>query len=243
MGTAFVGQLPPVVRRTLQLGDFIVVGSMGAWASWAVMYLTKSEISHIAVVLDQDRIVHAVPDRGVVIDPIERLLLENNRLLVGKRSVALMAQREFAARALSKVGSGYDFLGVLSKGVAILVGRVPGYFRVSFIADIVILLLALDAPALLFAHHPVVLWLLPVYMFTLTVGTLLGHIRPYVPETPASLLFGLIQSGSTVIGDAFLASQQKVHAPGLKFEVRRPTDNSQKGVQEDSTSARPCPPS
>lgn len=227
MGTAFVGNLPPVVRADLRMGDFVVVGSMDAWTSWAVMYLTKSEISHIAMVLDQDRIVHAVPDRGVVVDPIESLLVENNRLLIGKRSVAPHNQPQFATRALSRVGDRYDFPGVASKGIAILGGRVPGYFRISFVADVLILLVALDLPTLLLLHHPLVLWLFPVYAAALVVGTVLGRVRPYLPETPASLLYGLMRSGSTVIGDGFLASRQAVHAPGVTFEVRRPRTDAE----------------
>jgi hypothetical protein len=192
------------------------------------MYLTKSEISHIALVLDENRIAHAVPDRGVVVDPIESLLVTNNRLLVGKRSIAPHDQPQFESRAVSTVGQRYDFLGVASKGIAILIGRVPGYFRISFVADVLVLLAALDVPTLLLLHHPLILWCgcSPVSVAALLVGTVLGHLQPYVPETPASLLYGLLRSGSTVIADGFLASRQTVHAPGLAFELRRPRNDA-----------------
>jgi hypothetical protein len=194
-----------------------------------VMYMTKSEVSHIATVLDMSTIVHALPGRGVVFDSIDVLLVAKNRLLVGKRSVAESDQRVFAERMLSAVGARYDSSGVFAKGAAILIGRDFSCFRLSFVADVLITLVVLDLPSLLLLQQPVMLWLFPIYLAALVGGSLLGRLEPIVLETPASLMYRLMRAGSPLVGDGFLASQQRRQEPGLLAEIRRPM---QKGAPD-----------
>jgi cell wall-associated NlpC family hydrolase len=56
---AYVGALPEEVMLILEDGDLILVGNFGWWISWLIMYLTNSQISHIAVYVGDGKILHA----------------------------------------------------------------------------------------------------------------------------------------------------------------------------------------
>ena len=81
MGGAFEGRLPENALRQLRPGDVLFVQTFNSFPAWVVMYLTKSEISHVASYLGDNRIAHSKPFSGVVIEPIEVLYRSDTRIL------------------------------------------------------------------------------------------------------------------------------------------------------------------
>src|ERR1019366_7878143 len=80
MAFAFDRELPAKAIAALRPGDAIFLQSFDSWLSWAVMYMTNSEVSHAAMYLGNGLISHATLS-GVVQEPIESLYGAHGRLL------------------------------------------------------------------------------------------------------------------------------------------------------------------
>ena len=81
MGGAFEDAIPDAALELLHAGDVIVVQTLDKFASWVIMYLTQSEVSHVAMYLGGRRISHATPATGVTIEVVDALFKPNSRLL------------------------------------------------------------------------------------------------------------------------------------------------------------------
>lgn len=79
MAGAFERSLSPQAIAMLRPGDLIFVETMDRPAAWLIMYLTSSEVSHLAMYVGNGEIIHATLD-GVRADPITSLY-GNVRLL------------------------------------------------------------------------------------------------------------------------------------------------------------------
>src|SRR5947199_398489 len=80
MGAAFQRTLPANARRLLRPGDVLFIQTLDSFLAWLVMYLTKSEISHVVFYVGNDQIAHATLS-GVVFEPVEALYRSNTRIL------------------------------------------------------------------------------------------------------------------------------------------------------------------
>jgi len=177
MRQAFRGHIPQELLEKLQPGDLFFVQSLGSWLSWMIMYLTQSEISHVAVYAGDRRILHATPD-GVSSDFIDAIVRPDT--LVVPCGLPLNVERRDRIKEFITMHSGasYDWNTAIWKGLRIVIGREPVYFRWTFFLDVGVLLGLLDIPVLLVTGEVMFLWLLLVYAFLVAANTLFSFVRP-----------------------------------------------------------------
>lgn len=213
MGGAFEGLVPETAVQMLRPGDVLVVQTLERFASWAIMYVTQSEVSHVVFYVGDRKIAHATPARGVVIDPIETLFAPNTRLLPcvwpmpdEKRAEVARAVRE------SYEGRPYGWIPALRKGMRILVGRDWPAFRWSFFVDISLFIFLLDLPFLLVVEHPVLTWLMLVLLSLIAWNAVYWRIRPLKfnesTAKPTDILRLIQFSGGSFLFDGYAIQQQ-----------------------------------
>jgi hypothetical protein len=213
MGGAFEGSLPEKALTILKPGDALFVQTYGWFLSWLVMYLTKSEISHAALYVGDNKIMHATFS-GVVTEPIESLYGSNNLILPciwsipdEKRTLVVKTARE------DFEGEPYGWLPVLLKGFRIITGRDWPYFRYTFLFDIGLVLTLLDIPFLLVLGHPVFSWLIFVYLSVISFNYFYWRIKPLkfsgLTIKPNDLLYIMCDQGASLVFDAYAISQQQ----------------------------------
>lgn len=212
MGAAFQGQPPIKAIRLLQPGDVLLVQTLGSPISWVIMYLTTSEISHVASYLGDGQIIHAT-SAGVSIDPIESLFDQDTRVLPTKWDIPDSDRAKMVGSLRSHLGTPYGWSAVLLKGLLILSGRDWPYFRWRFAADITLALLILDLPALALLHRPVLTWLIPLYLSLIAFHWLFWKVRPlkFTEWTgkPCDMLSIVQHSGGTLMFDGYQLAQQQ----------------------------------
>jgi hypothetical protein len=211
MGGAFQGETPAKAVSLLRPGDVLLVQTLDSPVSWLIMYLTTSEISHVASYLGDGQIIHSTAG-GVSIDPVESLFDHNTRVLPTQWDLSDTERAGMVESLKSNLGRPYGWAAVLTKGLMILSGRDWPYFRWHFAADIALLLLVLDLPALLLLHHPVLTWAIPAYFILIVANWMLWKIRPLKFSAwtgkPCDMLSIIQQSGGTFMFDAYQLSQQ-----------------------------------
>lgn len=212
MGGAFEGSLPETALQVLRPGDVLFVQTLGWPLSWLIMYLTKSEVSHVAFYLGDREIAHSTLG-GVTIEPIEALFNPSTRILPciwpmpdEKRLAVIRIVKE------QYEGLPYGWIPALLKGIRILTGRDWPYFRWVFFLDISFALMLIDLPLFLFLKYPVVAWLIPAYLVVIIFNWVLWKFWPLVfsewTGKPCDLLRLLqLQEGSFLF-DAFAVQQQ-----------------------------------
>jgi hypothetical protein len=209
MGGAFENSLPDTVFEILQPGDLLFVQSFGSVISWAIMYLTKSQVSHVAMYLAGRRIVHATLG-GVVIEPIEVLFNSDTRVLPCTWRV-FDGHRENIEESFTSTMATlyYDWYLVVRKGLRIIFGWDWGYFRWTFILDTTLILLMLDLPFILLFHYPVLTFLLPFYLLIILLSRVFSKKLPPSQGNPGQMLNGLFRSGEgKLLLDAHHIKQQ-----------------------------------
>jgi hypothetical protein len=104
MGGAFEKNVPEDIIIQLKPGDILFIETFDSLISWAIMYLTNSQVSHIAIYLGDRNITHAT-DSGIVIESIDSLFDSNTRILPciwhileGKRDEVKPAVRKYVER-------------------------------------------------------------------------------------------------------------------------------------------------
>jgi hypothetical protein len=207
MAGAFEGSLSPQAIKVMQPGDVIFVQTLDRFVSWLIMYLTSSEVSHVAVYIGNEMIAHAVPG-GTRFESISALYGSNSRLLPGLWPTS-KEQRKDASEALrSFEGRPYGYLAVLVKAVRILTGRDWPYFRWKFAGDIAILLAAADLPFIMLSSgSPHLLWLLLPYSALILFNAVLWCLWPLrLTEwtgKPIDLMRALQASGGALAADLY----------------------------------------
>jgi hypothetical protein len=150
MGGAFEDAIPDAALELLHAGDVIVVQTLDKFASWVIMYLTQSEVSHVAMYLGGRRISHATPAAGVTIEMVDALFKPNSRLLPCIRKMPDETRAKIPDHvAESWEGRPYAMLLVLLKGLSILSAHNWPAFRWKFFIDVVLAVVAIDLPFLL----------------------------------------------------------------------------------------------
>ena len=216
MGAAFQGEIPVKAIERLLPGDILLVQTLDSPTSWLIMYLTSSEISHVASYLGGGQVVHATSS-GTTIDPIESLFGQCTRVLLTQWDWPSEQRSQVSCSLRNFLGTPYGWSAVLLKGYLILSARDWPYFRWRFLGDISLALLILDLPALLLLHHPLVSWLIPCYLALIAFHWLLWKVRPLKfnewTGKPCDMLSIIQQSGGTIMFDAYHVAQQLRESP------------------------------
>lgn len=218
MGAAFQGELPLNALEKLQPGDVLFVQRFDSWMSWVVMYLTKSEISHVAFYVGNNAVSHATVS-GVLTEPIESLYSENTRILpcIWPWPAKARAQILFTMQQ-NYSNTPYGWGVVAKKAMRIITGRDWRYFRWSFVIDFLLVLLALDIPVFLVAGHLFFSWLILAYLVVVGANWAISRYWPLpfneLTGKPHELLEILLQQDSTLIFDAYQLSKQRDNVDG-----------------------------
>jgi hypothetical protein len=219
MGGAFDGRLPKSALGVIRPGDVLFVETFESIAAWVVMYLTKSEISHVAFYLGDNRVGHSTPLSGGVIESIEVLYGSTRRILpcVWPMPDSTRPLIEPKLRELY-LDTPYNWRVVLAKAAYILSGRDWPYFRASYLADAAIVLAILDAPFMAILHHPVLFWIWPAYALVVLANAILWRVKPIpffsrVTEKPSELLTDLCNRGATLVFDLHAINQKRRKNP------------------------------
>jgi hypothetical protein len=206
MGAAFEGYIPDVGLKLLKAGDIIIVQTLDRFASWVIMYVTQSDVSHVALYLGDRRICHSNPSVGVTSEPVEVLFRPNARLLpcVWKMPDATRAKIPDEV-AESWEGRPYASLLVFLKGLSVLSAHNWPVFRWQLFVDVAAALFVIDLPFLLLLHHAVVSWLIPAYALVVGLNALRWKLmRPRMSELffkPNDALHMIVASGGAVVAD------------------------------------------
>lgn len=220
MGGAFEGELPETAVRILQPGDVLFVQTLGWPLSWSIMYLTSSEVSHVAFYIGNREISHATLS-GVSTERIEALFDPNTRLLPcvwpmpdEKRLEVVQFLKEHC------VGVPYGWLPVFVKAFRILAGRDWPYFRWKFFGDIALALIFLDLPLMFLTGHPIISWVIPAYLAVIGFNSVLWRFKPLKLSEwtgkPIDILRMLQSQGGTFVFDAYSIEQQRISRLGTK---------------------------
>lgn len=171
---AFRGSLPEELIEVLRPGDAIFVQTLNSFLSWSVMYLTKSEFSHVATYMGNSLISHATTS-GLVIEPIAHIFSPDALILPCSLKLSEEESKKLADFHRANEGRPYSWSSVIRKGVRILTGREPWFFRWTFIADLIIVLGLLDI--LLFMCCGIVgaLWCVVLYLSIVAFRSLVSR--------------------------------------------------------------------
>ncbi len=207
MGGAFAGRLPPEAEGLLAPGDSIFTSQYGNVLAWAVMYVTSSEVSHVAIWLGDRKIAHATLG-GLRVDPVDALYDADIRLLPVHVVQSEEERAVVVERAMSRVGEPYGWSSVGRKGLAILSGRLRPRFRWHFVGDVAFVLVVCDAVMWPLWHRPVLTWLMLPYAAIVLVNLARWEWNPLPADerylTPRDLLAALLIGGARKVldGDA-----------------------------------------
>jgi len=205
MGGAFQSKLPTIAINSLRPGDILLVQTMDSILSWIIMYLTNSEISHVAILSDEGNIIHSTTS-GVIVEPLESLFEPNIRILPVQWNINDSKRHRFILNAKKLVGTPYGWVWVIIKGYRILSARDWPYFSWRFFTDISLVIAILDIPLILYLNQPTLIWLILAYFLVILAHSLLWKVAPlqFNERTgkPCDMLTILMQSESTFIFDA-----------------------------------------
>lgn len=145
MRAAWNEPLPKRVVEMLRPGSIIFVQRFNNVGSWLVMYMSQSDVSHVAVYIGEGMIVHSVPRRGVVKESIENLYHHDVAILPSVLPSFKMDDKSRTQLWLNDmIGRPYGMRIVIVKGIRIISGRDWWRFRWKFAFDIVSLLFFAD---------------------------------------------------------------------------------------------------
>ena len=206
MGGAFEGSIPDAALQQLNAGDIILVGTLNKFTAWVIMYLTQSEVSHVAMYLGDRRICHAMPNVGVVIESVDVLFHPDARLLPCICKMPDEKRSKIAPHlAHSWVGRPYAILLVVLKGLNILSGRNWPVFRWKFALDVLLLFSAVGLAGLTYLRTPIAMWTIPAYAVMVLFNGARWRIHPPKRSTsfevPIDALGLIVSSGGACLLD------------------------------------------
>ena len=223
MAGAFQGELSAQALALLRPGDVIFLQTLDWPMSWVIMYLTSSEVSHVAFYVGGGQIAHATLG-GVQFASVTATYGESSRMLPCIWPMPDEKRTEVVELLHSKFrGVPYGWAAVRLKATRILMARDWPYFRWKFAFDFAVIIGVLDIPFLLAVGAPVLLWMLPAYLCLVTFNAALWRVRP-LPFTewtgkPIDVLRMLQAVGGHFVMDAYSLRQhsetaQSTPAPG-----------------------------
>ena len=203
MAYAFEDSIPDDIAKSLRVGDAIMCSSFNWWVSWAIMYLTSSQISHCAIYVGDGEIIH-MRLSGFSKEPLRSLFGKKQRFIIGRFRVPEGFSKGFPLQKYSSIL--YSKRMLFYKFFNIISGRDWVYFRWRFFIDILVLSLLLDLPLVyLFKFH--VFSLTCVFLFCLIIFNGIRHKFDPLPRfevdtgKPCDLLYLIVKSLGIVILD------------------------------------------
>jgi hypothetical protein len=197
MGRAYDGELPDSVFSKLRPGDIIFTAEFGWWVSWLIMYLTSSNVSHVAWYMGNRTIIHATLE-GIIRAPVESLYSPDTRLLPCLWFIPDEKRKDIEPYIMeNKERFYYDKILVLKKGLYIILGRDWSLFRWKFFFDISLFFILLDLVVFYLIEFPIFSFLSAAYLVLLIINRIIWIKRPVHVPYPEEFLVGLF---STVRG-------------------------------------------
>lgn len=174
MQLAFPDKVPELALSYLEPGDLLFVSTYENWMSWLIMYLTSSEISHVAMYLGNRQIAHMATS-GSIAEPIESIYGKNKMILPCHLPFDPNLRMELVntAKTLANETVPYSWKDVFYRGISILSGRDKFLFRAKFIVDFFTIGLVLDIIPFLLLGYPVFIWLCIVFLL-ITLANLIS---------------------------------------------------------------------
>lgn len=205
MTYAFKSNLPESVVNKLKPADVILLGSYDWLVSWAIMYLTSSQISHLALYIGNREILHETLS-GSVKEPIEAIYGPNTRLIIGQFPQNDSQKISLDGIISKYTGIRYAIEDVVIKGLRIISGRDWPYFRWKFFFDISILIFFLDVPIIMLLGFPIFSFIILFHLLLIIINSMLWRKDPLSPFAkdvgkPCDMLRWLIFSGGKIILD------------------------------------------
>jgi len=202
MRWGFPSSIPTEAVNALKPGDMIFVHTGNSLISWAIMYLTGSRISHVALYTGNRSIVHATT-AGVIFEPIESLFSKNTVLLLCHiRNISSEKRKEMIKLAQKYVGAPFDWKAILIKFLRIVTGRDKPYYRSKYLVDLTLMLFLVDIIPLLLWNKVIFMWFIIPYILVVTINRLLWS-RLQIPfdtyyAKPIEIYYLLIDSGAEI---------------------------------------------
>ena len=203
---AFNESLPDILVCSLEPGDPIVVGNFESRISWLIMYLTSSQVSHIALYAGNRNIIDQTLG-GLAYGPIEDLYGPFNRLLAIKMPTLKDGRQKENISPINVPGVAkmpYPKRLVIKKGLQILAGRDGRRFRLKFLADVLLIILLISSP-LYFISPWIVISLCFCYVSFVIVNLVISHFRPFPADdkhgAPCDALWIFPQIGGILLVD------------------------------------------
>jgi hypothetical protein len=224
MAFGFDFELPPKAIAALRPGDAIFLLTFDSWLSWAVMYMTNSEVSHAAIYLGDGLISHATLG-GVVKEPVRSLYGRSCRLLPCLIGASDEQRANLHSVVASQLGQPYGWGIVLLKALRIMSARLWPLFRWTFVLDLAVLTIVADIAAFalsgrVIGFSAIVLLYLLVILWGGTAWRRHGYRREDI--TPDMLLWNLHQMGGQIVMDAYEMSQLIAKAAERKKDASTP---------------------
>jgi hypothetical protein len=212
---AFESELPAGLVAHLEAGDLLLVGFFGWWASWLIMYLTSSQISHVAIYAGEGRIIDATLG-GSQLSSIKSLFAPGTRIVACR--VPIPSERRPSPQSFSNyVGIPYGFQHVYRKALRILLGRDWPYFRWRFFVDTSLLFVVADLPFLILLRTPVFSWLVVLYLALIAFHAWLWPRRPFNPDAahgkPADAVPWMLSVGARFLLDPHSPFFRRYNSP------------------------------
>jgi len=215
MGAAFMGDLPSGAVALLQPGDTLFTSLYGSPIAWAIMYLTSSEVNHVAMYMGSGQIAHATLG-GLVVDGIEVLYGPAVRLLPVRVDETEERRREIVVRVRSRIGERYGWSAIRRKFTAIVIGRDRPYFRWRFASDVILVLATADLISWPLMRRLTFLWLAAPYLLVVVVNLIRWKWDPLPTDdtymNPQDMLIALKARRGRRIADAEALARQQALA-------------------------------
>jgi hypothetical protein len=137
----FEDVLPTEVADRLEPGDSLYILSKRSLRAFIVSYYCHLPLSHIAMCIGDNEIIHATPDRGVVVQKLSSLNNRNLRFLPAKVRIPDEQRNSIRQTALSHAGRPYSYKVPIINWIHIITGRNWATFHWKFYLDFLILYL------------------------------------------------------------------------------------------------------
>jgi hypothetical protein len=188
------------------------------------MYLTSSQISHVAMYVGEGHVLDATLE-GSQISPINSLFSAGTRIVVCR--LPIPPERRASLQSFTKyVGIPYGYKDAYCKGLRILLARDWPYFRWRFFVDTAVLLIAADLPFIMLLRTPIFSWLVIVHFGLIAFHRWLWPRKPFPPDAahgkPADAVqwmlvseaaFYLIPSPHSSAGVTLRSSKPRIRLP------------------------------
>jgi len=213
MRFGFPKKISNETEKALMPGDMIFTFQYNSIISWAIMYLTKARMSHVAMCIGDKFILHSTTS-GVVSEPINSLYGENFVLLpLHLNKLTELDRNKMKKFAQQKLGYPFGWDAFFIKFIRIITGRDIPYYRIEYLIDILILLIILDLPLYFLFNTIFFIFLIIPYLLLLIVNRILWKRRPIPVDKyyakPIDIYKMLIIEGAQTYGNPYAVGNKE----------------------------------